>query len=286
MVFYDCAICYRELCRVVQEKEQLIVPFHRLFDFCLLFHFLFFSTCVVTTMSKSPFFVPSDPPPLPPYVLAVKPSIVPHLPDSYLAFVLPAITYWIVSLSFHYIDVKGYCVRYRLHTPAEYLKRNRASKADVIKVALFQQLCQCLLGIAIAQDELSTSAEYDLAVWARRVRLAQRAVPGLLSIFAIDSIRLATAVSEISPRIGAILLGGSYIASGNTSVATTSESGFEISARVTASYAQWELITAQFLYYVLIPTFQFCVALFLSDTWQYVTHRIFHANKFLYSEFA
>lgn len=234
-------------------------------------------------MSKTPFLVPSDSPPLPPYVLAVKPSIVPHLPDSYLAFLLPAVTYWVVSLTFHYIDVKGKCVRYRLHTPAEYLKRNRASKADVIKVALFQQLCQCLLGVVIAQDELSTSAEYDLAVWARRIRLAQRAVPGLLSMFGIDSIRLATVVAEISPRFGAILLGGSYIAAGNTSVAMASESSFEISAGV-ASYAQWEVITAQLLYYVLVPIFQFFVALILSDTWQYVTHRIFHANKFLYSE--
>lgn len=237
-------------------------------------------------MSNPPFLIPSDPPPLPPYVLAVKPPIVPHIPDSYLAFLLPALTYWVVSLTFHYIDVKGYCVLYRLHTPAEYLKRNRASKADVIRVALFQQICQCLLGVVTAKDELSTSSEYDLAVWARRVRFAQRGIPGVLSILGIDSQRLAMVVSEISPSVGAVLLGGWYTFPGNTSVAIGSESSFSISNERASSYARWELITAQLLYYILMPTFQFFVALILSDTWQYVTHRLLHANKFLYSKYA
>lgn len=229
-------------------------------------------------------FVPSDPPPLPPYTLNLKPSIVPHLPDSYLAFLLPAVTYWIVSLSFHYIDVKGYCSRYRLHTPAEYLKRNRASKADVIKVALFQQICQCLLGILIAKDELSTSAEYDIAIWARRVRFARRVVPGLLSILGIDSTRLADAVSEISPNIGAILLGGMYISPSNTTVDVTAASGLQIPADRIVPFAQGEIIIAELLYYILVPVLKFFVALALADTWQYVTHRILHANKFLYSK--
>lgn len=230
-------------------------------------------------------FVPSDPPPLPPYALQLKPSIVPHLPDSYLAFVLPAITYWVVSLTFHYIDLKGYCSRYRLHTPAEYLKRNRASKADVIKVALFQQLCQCLLGVLIAKDELSTSAEYDIAVWARRVRLARHVVPGLLSILGIDSTRLANAVSEISPNFGAILLGGIYIGPLNTTAGVAAESGLQISAETVTPFFQGEIVIAELLYYVLVPILKFFVALALADTWQYVTHRIFHANKFLYSKF-
>lgn len=229
-------------------------------------------------------FVVSDPPPLPPYALTLKPSIVPHLPDSYLAFILPAITYWIVSLTFHYIDVKGYCSRYRLHTPAEYLKRNRASKADVIKVALFQQACQCLLGLLIATDELSTSSEYDVAVWARRVRLARRTVPGLLSILGIDSTRLANAVSEISPQLGAVILGGIYIGSSNSTIDVTADSGLQVSAERVAPFVQGEIIVAELLYYVLVPVLKFFVALALADTWQYVTHRLLHANKFLYSK--
>lgn len=235
---------------------------------------------MVATMPKVSFIV-SDAPPLPPYALTLKPSIVPHLPDSYLAFILPAVTYWIVSLTFHYIDVKGYCSRYRLHTPAEYLKRNRASKADVIKVALFQQACQCFLGLLIARDELSTSSEYDIAVWARRVRLARRMVPGLLSILGIDSTRLANAVSEISPSLGAVLLGGIYIGSSNATVDVTADS---VSAeRVVAPFVRGEIIIAELLYYVLVPILKFFVALALADTWQYVTHRLLHANKFLYS---
>lgn len=227
-------------------------------------------------------FVPSDLPQLPPYIPTLKPSIVPHLPDSYLAFILPAITYWVVSLTFHYIDVKGYCSNYRLHTPAEYLKRNRASKADVIKVALFQQVCQCLLGALIAKDELSPSAEYDVAVWARRVRLARRVVPGLLSVLGIDSTRLAKAVSGISPSFGAILLGGVYVGPSNITVDVAAESSLKMSGERVAPFDQGEMIVAELLYYVLVPTLKFFVALILADTWQYVTHRILHANKFLY----
>lgn len=238
---------------------------------------------VVATMSKISF-VPSDLPQLPPCIPTLKPSIVPHLPDSYLAFVLPAVTYWVVSLTFHYIDVKGYCSSYRLHTPAEYLKRNRASKADVIKVALFQQVCQCLLGVLIAKDELSPSTEYDVAVWARRVRLARRVVPGLLSALGIDSTRLANAVWEISPSFGAILLGGVYIGPSNSTVDVAAESGLNMSGERVAPFAQGEMIIAELLYYVLVPILKFFVALILADTWQYVTHRILHANKFLYSK--
>lgn len=230
-------------------------------------------------------FVPSDSPPLPPYVLTLKPSIIPHIPDSYLSFILPAVTYWFVSLTFHYIDVKGYCSRYRLHTPAEYLKRNRASKADVIKIALFQQVCQCLLGALIAKDELSTDAEYNIAAWARRVRLARRIVPGLLSLFGIDSMRLANVVSEISPNFGAILLGGIYIGPSNITADAVAASGLHILAQRVAPFAQGEIIIAELLYYVLVPILKFFVALALADSWQYVTHRIFHANKFLYSKF-
>ena len=47
--------------------------------------------------------------------------------------------------------------------------------------------------------------------------------------------------------------------------------------------ALWELALAETLYWFLIPTVRLSVALFLSDTWQYFTHRLLHQNKWLYS---
>ena len=47
--------------------------------------------------------------------------------------------------------------------------------------------------------------------------------------------------------------------------------------------AIWELALAETLYWALVPTAQLFVALFLSDTWQYFTHRLLHSNKWLYS---
>ena len=45
----------------------------------------------------------------------------------------------------------------------------------------------------------------------------------------------------------------------------------------------WELAMAETLYWVLVPAARLFVALFLSDTWQYFTHRLLHQNKWLYS---
>ena len=48
--------------------------------------------------------------------------------------------------------------------------------------------------------------------------------------------------------------------------------------------AVWELALAETLYWVLVPAIRLFVALFLSDTWQYFTHRLLHQNRWLYSK--
>ncbi|KAJ7115805.1 sphingosine hydroxylase [Mycena epipterygia] len=42
---------------------------------------------------------------------------------------------------------------------------------------------------------------------------------------------------------------------------------------------------AYFLYWWALPLFQFAVAIFIVDTWQYFLHRYMHMNKFLYRHF-
>jgi len=39
------------------------------------------------------------------------------------------------------------------------------------------------------------------------------------------------------------------------------------------------------LYWWIIPAFQFLFAIFIMDTWEYFLHRLFHTNKFLYRHF-
>ena len=46
----------------------------------------------------------------------------------------------------------------------------------------------------------------------------------------------------------------------------------------------WELALAETLYWALVPAVRLFVALFLSDTWQYFTHRLLHQNRWLYSK--
>ena len=39
------------------------------------------------------------------------------------------------------------------------------------------------------------------------------------------------------------------------------------------------------LHYLLVPLAHFALAIFIADTWQYLTHRLVHMNQYLYSEF-
>ena len=48
--------------------------------------------------------------------------------------------------------------------------------------------------------------------------------------------------------------------------------------------AVWDFAFARVWYWGLVPAFQMVVALFLSDTWQYFTHRLLHSNRWLYSK--
>ena len=45
------------------------------------------------------------------------------------------------------------------------------------------------------------------------------------------------------------------------------------------------MLAAQAIYYVIIPAFQFVLAVCVVDTWQYFLHRATHMNKYLYTTF-
>ncbi|OJJ74533.1 hypothetical protein ASPBRDRAFT_193253 [Aspergillus brasiliensis CBS 101740] len=224
-----------------------------------------------------------DLPPLPAYTLTPRPPVLAPIPDNILALILPIIAYWALSMVYHFIDVNDYFPQYRLHTPAEVLKRNRVTRWEVVRDVLLQQVVQTLAGMAVSyfdEPEYLGREEYDVAVWARRLRLMQRGLPHLLALFGIDASGLGKNLSHK----GWAMLGGA-IAGGHYPQFTQSlilDSGAEA---MVPAFTSWELSTAGFIYWFFIPAFQFVWGVCVVDTWQYFLHRAMHLNRWLYVTF-
>jgi sphinganine C4-monooxygenase len=204
-------------------------------------------------------------PPLPSYTLTPRPQIIPGVSDTLLQLLLPVIAYWVVSFFFHILDTYDFCSQYRLHTPAELLKRNHVSKYEVVRDVIVQQIIQTGFGLAIAAfDPVETigKQDYDVAAWAQRLRMAQRSVPGLLALLGLDAMEMSKKLYHRYPQLAGVIAGGRYSTTG---------------------FASWETMAAKTIYWALIPVIQFTVAIFMVDTWQYFLHRAMHMNKFLYT---
>ena len=219
-------------------------------------------------------------PPLPDYHLSPLPSLLPPIPDKLLTLLLPIAAYWGFSMFFHWIDIKDYFPQYRLHTPAEVAKRNRVSRWEVIRDVVLQQIIQTAVGWVLGMtepDDFFGSEQYDVAVWARRIRVAQRAIPGLLALAGLDSTGLAKDLSPKHPLLAGVFLGGKYPVLSNIDALN------DPSALGVPQFANWELVLASAIYWVLVPAAQFTIAILVVDTWQYFLHRAMHMNKWMYS---
>lgn len=219
-------------------------------------------------------------PPLPSYTLTPLPSIVPGISDHLLTLLLPIAAYWIVSIGFHILDVYDLASQYRLHTPAEVLRRNHVSRYEVVKDVIIQQIIQTVFGLAIGMMdpvEMTGKQSYEVAIWARRIRIAQTAIPNVLRVGGIDAIRLGQKLAATHPNIAGFLSGGQY------PHAIQQISGANDFLMTAPAFVQWEMLAAQLIYWVLIPVLQFAVAIFFVDTWQYFLHRAMHMNKWLFT---
>lgn len=177
--------------------------------------------------------------------------------------------------------MNDYLPQYRLHTPAEVLKRNHVSRLDVVRDVVLQQVIQTVFGLAISYLEPAECIgreEYDTAVWARRIRIAQMAIPHVLSLAGVDATGLAENLSPSYPMLAGALKGGQYPFLTQTIV---SEAGDSVDA---PAFAGWELAVAGFIYWFFIPALQFIWGVLFVDTWQYFLHRAMHMNKWLYSK--
>lgn len=220
----------------------------------------------------------TDLPPLPAYEITEVEDLIWWLPDFYLAIVAPTIAYWIVSIFFHVIDTYDFFPQYRLHTPAEIAQRNKASRYEVLRDVIFQQIIQGVMGGVLGYTDppqYTGTEEYDVAVWATRVRLAQRALPSLLGVLGINAATISKSMAGSHPLLAGVLAGGHY-------PFLISDLAGPDGAPVPA-FATWELLVANAIYHLIIPAIQFFFAVCALDTWQYFLHRIMHQNKWLYS---
>lgn len=223
----------------------------------------------------------SDLPPLPAYQLKLQPDLIPPIPDKLLTLILPVVAYWALSMLFHWIDVCDYFSRYRLHTPAEVLKRNRVSRWEVIRDVIIQQVIQTAVGILLNMtepDEFVGKEEYDIAVWAQRIRVAQKIVPSVLALASINAQGLSNNLGKAHPMLSGVVAGGSYPTLNRIVILS---SGVE---KTVPAFASWENWLAKAIYYIIFPLVQFAVAILFVDTWQYFLHRAMHMNKWLYSK--
>lgn len=219
-----------------------------------------------------------DLPPLPSYTLKPRPDVLPPISDKVLILLLPIAAYWIFSLFFHYLDVNDIFPQYRLHTPAEILKRNRVSRSEVVRDVIIQQLIQTIVGLLGSMTEPEDtygSEEHDVAVWAQRIRMAQRAIPGMLSVFGVNSIAIAHRLSSY-PQLAGLFSGGRYqLFQSGALIVTKHET-------IVSAFANWEVNAARALYWLIIPALQFILAAVIIDSWQYFWHRAMHMNQWLY----
>ncbi|KAG2415968.1 hypothetical protein HFD88_007160 [Aspergillus terreus] len=220
-------------------------------------------------------------PPLPSYTLTPRPSLIPNIPDELLkTFMVPTL-YWISSGFFHLIDTLDLFPQYRLHVPEELETRNRVTIWQCIRQLLIQQAMQISLGLWVALKQPTMPVDYigkedyDIAVWAQRLRLAQRMIPSLLAVLGVDSLSLATKLPA-SHSLSGLLQGGRYPWLTQTIM-------LDDMLQSVPAFAQWELFLAKLIYRVISPAIRMFIAIAAIDFWQYAVHRILHTNKWLYS---
>ncbi|KAJ3496808.1 hypothetical protein NLG97_g2386 [Lecanicillium saksenae] len=177
-------------------------------------------------------------------------------------------------LLFRTIDTLDLFPQYRWHSPEEITRRNHASRYEVARDVIIQQLMQvatsAVLQLADPPEHIGKD-DYEVAVWATRVRLLQRAIPGLLRFAGVDAKALSNNIPPSFPLLASIVADGYY--------------PFLKSDAELPCFAGWEMAVAKFIYHFLVPALQFFAAVLILDTWQYFLHRLMHMNRWLYTTF-
>ncbi|KAI0065637.1 sphingosine hydroxylase [Artomyces pyxidatus] len=104
-------------------------------------------------------------------------SLFPGVPDEYTALAAPFVAYWVASGVFHVFDTSNWkwLDSHRIHDSAEVASRNLATRAQVVRAVLFQQVLQTILGVLWLSDtEHTVDVMADMSTLALRIsRVAQ-----------------------------------------------------------------------------------------------------------------
>lgn len=119
------------------------------------------------------------------------------------------------------------------------------------------------------------SDDIKILEWAEKIQLINSIMPLLSRTLVANNISLAERLSVFSSVWVSLTSHGLLHLSENAT----------LSKDCTSNITQWEWYVARFVYWIVVPSLQYAVAIFLADTWQYFTHRLLHKNKFLYSKF-
>lgn len=220
----------------------------------------------------------SDLPPLPEYTLRPLGDLFPFISDFWLAILSPQIAYWIAAIFWEIVDSYDLFPQYRLHTPEEISARNLVSKWQVVRDVILEQILQLVVVAYLSLSDpepVTGKQDYDVAVWATRIRLAQRGLPTLLKLVGLNAASLSQNMAKSHPLIAGALAGGHY----PTLLAVVDGA---TGAGAVPTFATWEMVLAKLMYWVVVPSFQFMVAVVFMDTWQYMIHRAMHVNKWMY----
>jgi sphinganine C4-monooxygenase len=80
-----------------------------------------------------------------------RPPLLPFISDQHLSLTLPIIAYWAYSGVFHFLDMQTwpFLDKYRIHPAEEILKRNKATRLEVVRDVLIQQLGQVIVQVLV-----------------------------------------------------------------------------------------------------------------------------------------
>lgn len=201
-------------------------------------------------------FIPADVP----FYFTHKSRLIDEYSDEALTLAAPVLSYWFLSLFFHYLDTRTWqwLEKYRIHESAEVQKKNRATRLDVVKAVFFQQVIQTLLGI-LWLSEPTTSGTWDQHLQ----KMGE----------------IAATVAGFAHRVLGEKVG---------------EAVLRANGRELVYFVYWWAIpSAQFLAAMYVSRFIshgemlmiFTGNSFFIDTWQYFLHRGMHMNTFMYKQF-
>ncbi|EIW65399.1 sphingosine hydroxylase [Trametes versicolor FP-101664 SS1] len=96
-------------------------------------------------------------------------SVISGIPDHVLALAAPVIIYWVLSAWFHVLDTAGWKwpAKYRIHESAEVMSKNLATRGQVLREVILQQLIQTGMGLVWMEQAPAGAAVDHVAAMLR-----------------------------------------------------------------------------------------------------------------------